>query len=740
LPSDFDNLVRKGDRQRDSRQWARAAEFYGRAVQIDPKRADIWVQLGNMLKDSRQFARAEGAYRTAIGLADEADTHLQLGHLFKMLGNRDAALVEYERAVERDLSNSSAIHELAEMGQAKELELRARGLLYGGSLETLWSLSGKVAALRQELDRVSRLLPDAVGRSALPVSMYNVFRDLYPIPAPPQIPAISFHIVLLAERESVETLFRQMEGVCAQSMPSWTLSVVGHHPDRRRAVELISVAEPRIKWVEISKEETGEAAETRVASHTSEEWLLLLAAGAILDSEALAWFAFAANCCPADTFVCDEEAGRIRRGRVSRSDPVLRQVPDYDALLESNVFGETVAIRSSAYRAAAPGLPGTSTTADRTALFLGLARSGRIGHVPYPLVWRTIHDTPKPGEHQDGVAAHLERTGLSSGIELAPGLSPAWRPRNPHAAIAVIIPTKDNAAELERMVESLRTTAIAPKAVNFLIVDNGSRQELDLRILCELEKQEGVELLRMDQPFNWSHLNNQAAAKTGAELLLFANDDMEMKSTAWDARLRGLLEREEIGAVGAKLLYEDGTIQHAGILFGWQDGVIHDGLHAGAEMPGPGRRWQVTRSVSAATGAFLATRRSDFLALGGFDAVALPVAYSDVDYALKLRSHGKRILWTPAITLLHRESRTRGLDRADDWRAIRNAHEQEVMQARWGDVLEQDPSVHPCWWPAALPFQLIAPAASERVRKHIQLTGALDPWSIRSRPRSWDCQ
>ena len=155
-----------------------------------------------------------------------------------------------------------------------------------------------------------------------------------------------------------------------------------------------------------------------------------------------------------------------------------------------------------------------------------------------------------------------------------------------------------------------------------------------------------------------------------------------------------------------------------------RDGDIHDGLLAdGEDDAGPSQRWRVTRSVSAVIGAFLATRRADFWQSKDFDARALPVASSDVDYCLKLRSKGMRILWTPAITLLHYESKTRGLDHTDHWRLTRSKHEREVMQARWGDALDHDPSVHPYWWPAALPFQLLAPVAWERIREHIQLTG-----------------
>ena len=421
LSAEFENLVRKADSLRDAGQWADAAEYYGKATHLNSKRADIWVQLGNMLKDSRQYARAEAAYRAALALGDEADIHLQLGHLFKMLGDGDRAREEYRRAIELDPGNSAAVHELAEMGGAKEQERRAFGNLRDGAFETLWSLSGQIAGLRKDLDRLSRLLPDAVGRCSLPVSLYDVFREMYPIPAPPEMRPTSIHIVIAAERESPATLLRQMERICAQSMGDWSLSVFGHDPERRKTVELIAVADPRIQWVEVGSTEPMAAAEARVNCAAAEEWLLLLAPGAMLDHHALAWFACAQAWSSADAFICDEEKGMVDRGQIRRSAPILRQVPDFDTLLEANVFGETVAIRSNAYRALTGLLPNTSITADRTALLLALV-AGRRELDIYPILsFGELPQKPQTlNEHLDGVQAYLQKAGLADRVERTP--------------------------------------------------------------------------------------------------------------------------------------------------------------------------------------------------------------------------------------------------------------------------------------------------------------------------------
>ncbi len=723
-------LLQNADSLRDAGSVARAAVAYREALTLAPGRSDVRVQLGNMLKDSGQFTAAEAAYREALAQSDQADTHLQLGHLFKAMGKRGQALTEYRCAVELDPGAAGAVQELAEAGDHRQQERRFEAQLRGGGVEALLTLSHAISGMRTELDRLSRMLPEAQARTAFPTALYDTFRTVFPVPAASITPNLAFHVVLLAEREDVATLFAQISAVQAQSLQSWTLSVLGHSLERQRVADLAAVSDARVRWVEAKAEASLAGSEQEHAGTIAEDWILLLAAGAMLDMQALAWFAAAAAWSGAAAFVTDEETGTLQRGRVVRSSPVLRQAVDFDTLLEANVFGETIAVRSSTYRTALPSLPNTSVTASRTALLLALSSAGQVGHVPYPLAWRSAPGPVMAADHLEGVAAHLDWAGLAHKGEHVPGAAPAWQPRQPYAPIAVIIPTRDNAADLFAMVRSLRETAAAPGTLDIILIDNGSSQAADLRLLQGMAAEDGIRVLRRDEPFNWSHLNNEAARQTEATLLLFANDDMRMTTAGWDMRLRGLLEREDVGAVGARLLYDDDTVQHAGVIFGWKGSVIHDGLFEAADAPGPARRWQVTRAVGAVTGAFLATRRDRFLGLGGFDAAALPVAYSDIDYALKLRATGLRVLWTPAITLYHHEAKTRSLDYTDAWRATRNAHERAVMEARWGTTMDQDPSIHPFWYAATLPFRLLTSPSLGRVQEHIIQTGSRAPWTI----------
>jgi GT2 family glycosyltransferase len=336
--------------------------------------------------------------------------------------------------------------------------------------------------------------------------------------------------------------------------------------------------------------------------------------------------------------------------------------------------------------------------------------------------------------HDKAVRAHVAHYSLASRITVGNGPAPLgnvmiqWRAPELGLPIDVIIPTRDNGADLEHAVSSLHARAAAPDGLHIVIVDNGSRLSETAAMIDRLRREYKASVVTIDEPFNWSRLNNQAVLLCEAPLLVFVNDDVTMLSEGWDERLRGMLSRPEIGAVGARLLYPDDTLQHAGVLFGWDGLTIHDGLFESSATAGPASRWHVTRAVSAVTGAFLATRREVFLRQGGFDEIELPVAFSDIDYALKMRRCGLKVLWTPQITLYHFESRTRELDHLDPERRARNATERFVMEQRWGAALAEEPGLHPFWHRATLPFRLLSAPSCPRLWAHIERCAAPNPW------------
>ena len=590
----------------------------------------------------------------------------------------------------------------------------------GHGLETMLSLAGEVETMRRRLAEIAAELPDVASLTAFPAASYRLFRQIYDVPPPPAdgLPGPDILIVADAGGLDADGLHRLLGSILDQSSPRWRAVVAGVDPALARAVERVSAAEPRLTLV--ANALPGRAGALRIAREAAADAVLLPAPGAAIHRHCVAWLAGVFSASEAGLLTCDEEWRLPGESEASAFE--ARGGFDPDMLLQENSWGETLALRKEALAAldpAADGEDGSFLTSDL--LFAAVRAGVPVGHVPYPLagfaadeaVRQRAFRAARPG-HRRAVERHLQILGLADRAAISGGSADArlhltWLPATPGEAITVIVPTRDNGADCAAFVDSLFRHAAHPEAVDCLIVDNGSRPGPDVERLEAMARRPGVRLVRRDEPFNWSHLNNRAARESDAPILVFANDDMEMRTKGWDDCLRGQLQRDGVGAVGAKLLYPDDTVQHAGVLFGWKGSVIHDGLYEPADAGGPSGRWSKTHRASAVTGAFLAVRREVFEALGGFDAARLPVGYSDIDLCLKLRASGRTVVFTPDVVLTHHESKSRGLDHLDPERAARSSAERRVVEDRWGrELFCRDPFVNPIWVDATLPFRLIS--------------------------------
>jgi GT2 family glycosyltransferase/Flp pilus assembly protein TadD len=417
--------------------------------------------------------------------------------------------------------------------------------------------------------------------------------------------------------------------------------------------------------------------------------------GIRLHPRAREWFTYAATIASNAAFFAD---GETVDGAGSPDRPIFRSYIDGAVFAPCATLGPVLLparLANSVREAVEPA-------AALASMIHAKAFGGEIGHIPLPLA--------------------IEPTTVAK-----PSLPPIGG-FTPKAFIHAVIPTRNNGADVEAFVDSLRSTAAAPHHLTITIIDNGSNDTMTAAALARIPQ---VCILRRDTPFNWSRLNNEGAEQAnGAEILLFANDDMRMLRGGWDDALRRRLADPAVGAVGARLVYPDGTVQHAGILAGWQGRFIHDGLDAVAHEPGPGGRWLHAHAAAAVTGAFIAVRRDDFARLGGFDAASFAVSYGDVDFCYRLRELGLLVIYEPAIEALHYESKTRGRDDEDPVKQARDNAEFEAFAARWGGPLS-DPSVNPFFVDIGRPFRLIAPPTLGAITAHIALTASPTPWKAR---------
>ncbi|MGH9028318.1 MAG: glycosyltransferase family 2 protein, partial [Acidimicrobiales bacterium] len=324
-------------------------------------------------------------------------------------------------------------------------------------------------------------------------------------------------------------------------------------------------------------------------------------------------------------------------------------------------------------------------------------RARTIVHIPRLLYhWRAVAGSAagdtnaKPWAYRASkrvMEDTVRRRGLDATVESTkvPGMYHLRRRVADGPRVVVIIPFRDQAAMTARCLSSL---SVSPGYENFevLLVDNGST-EPEAIALVDRARRRSIRVLDHPGEFNWSVINNVAAGESDADLLLFMNNDIEATGSGWMKALVELAQVPEVGAVGAKLVFPDGILQHGGIVVGM--GGIAGHLFCGMPPGGIGYLgWaQVIRPCSAVTGACMMTRKEVFDELGGFDE-ELEVAFNDVDYCMRLNDSGYRVLYTPLAELVHDESVTRGLSGY--------VHDVNHFLRKWSrDRLRRDPFYNP---------------------------------------------
>lgn len=286
---------------------------------------------------------------------------------------------------------------------------------------------------------------------------------------------------------------------------------------------------------------------------------------------------------------------------------------------------------------------------------------------------------------------HVRRVLLTKPWKRVEARAPAisGSPPSGPAEATLIIPTRDRADLLAACLSGLDKTK--PRDFDLVIVDNGSRQRTTRDLLGRIGLRSWVRVLDVAGPFNFSTLCNRAAEIAKGRVLVFLNNDTVPMTPDWLAALTSWAVRPDVGAVGAKLVYPSGRLQHAGLVLGHGGYAAHIGI--GEEPPHRGYldRFTVPHEVSAVTGACLAVEKSKFEAIGGFDAERYPVELGDVDLCLRLSQRGWKTVFTPDAVLMHHESATRG--RANV--AKRYAKERRHFRESWGDAVLDDPFFHP---------------------------------------------
>lgn len=392
----------------------------------------------------------------------------------------------------------------------------------------------------------------------------------------------------------------------------------------------------------------------------------------------------------------------------NRSDPAFK--PDWspDLLLGTNyishlgVYRRSILEEIGGFRKGYEG----SQDYDLVLRFTEKTTKERIKHIPKVLYyWRMLPTSTAVDQGSKGYAFEaglravqdaLVRRGMNCHAThgAANGLYDVYYDIESEKLVSIIIPTKNGYKDVQRCVSSIieKTTY---QNYEIIMADNGSTDPKMHELYAEFEQQLPGRFFveSIDIPFNFSTINNRAAKKAHGEYLLFLNNDTEVITENWLTLMVSFAQQERIGCVGAKLLYPNNTVQHAGVILGL-GGVAGHG-HYGYPHGDLGYfgRLAINVNYSAVTAACLLMKKADFDAVGGFEE-AFTVAFNDVDLCLKVQALGRDNVWLHEAELYHFESQTRGYD---DKGKKKKRFEQEkvMMEEKWGPSIENDPFYNP---------------------------------------------
>ena len=556
--------------------------------------------------------------------------------------------------------------------------------------------------LRQGLRRELRHL----NQNPLPISAYqhNYLKWLQNLPiSPPPAPCPHIFITIVIPLNSwpAPGLERTLAAIRRQTHREWeaVLAVPTSITDAPADLGQSGVRnDPRFSV--LKQDLTPPALCNEILAHRQGTHLCLVGADDELDRQALAKLARAAHEHPQALLIyCDEDQLDDQGVRHS---PYFK--PDWDPLLcwGQNYPGRLTLFNRETIKAHggfAPGLPYAYEWDLVLRLTFGQS-ADRIPHVPEILYHRhrhpDEHEFARRQEEQTMLNARLRAVG-QAGCQLT-SLPEGWRVIFPLPAppplVSIIIPTRNGQQLLSRCIKSLTRTDYP--AFEVIVVDNQSDDGPTLEYLDQLAKSGAARIIRHNEVFNYSEINNLAARQAQGDILCFLNNDTEVIAPAWLTDLVRQAARAEIGAAGAMLYYADDTIQHAGVALGLGPngpagiaGHAFQGLKRGVN--GQNGRLRFDQHMAAVTGACLVVRRKVFEEVNGFDAVHLPVTLNDVDLCLKIQRAGYHNVLVPSAKLYHHESVSRGQDDAIYSKRLRCSREMLYMRKAWGELLDHDP-------------------------------------------------
>jgi GT2 family glycosyltransferase len=515
---------------------------------------------------------------------------------------------------------------------------------------------------------------------------------------------LTFSILMPVYRAEITHLDAAIKSLREQSYERWELCLyddASESPELIEAMQSWQKSEPRIRLA-LGKENLGIAEATNQCRAMAKgDYLVLMDQDDLLPPHALNEVASAIASNPNAGLIYSDEDKLDECGQ--RHAPHFK--PDYNRtlLLSQNYICHLLTLRRELFDQINGLRGGYDGAQDHDLILRAVAQlqPEQILHIPQILYHWRVHASStassldaKPEALEAGrkvIADHLVKKQRPAQVSLAQIRYRVSYDVAPEPDVTIIIPTRNGIATLKRCINSIRDKT-AYENYQIVVVDNGSDDFSTLNYLKALSA-EGIKIIVENSPFNFSQLNNIAVAASQSELVCLLNDDTEVIEGNWLTVMVGEILAPEVGAVGAKLLYDNDTVQHGGVILGIGGVAGHAHKHFSRDADGYFSRLQCTQNLSAVTAACMLVKREVWQAVGGMTE-QLAVAFNDVDLCLKITQSGWEIVWTPWAELYHHESISRGYETTPEKQA-RFRTEEAYMHEVWRAHLEHDPFYNP---------------------------------------------
>lgn len=404
-----------------------------------------------------------------------------------------------------------------------------------------------------------------------------------------------------------------------------------------------------------------------------------------------------------DAFYSDQDM--IDWNGKKRFNPMMK--PDYnEAMFCSTNYTTHLSVFSKALLDKAGYLdPQYDGSQDYDLEFRCYEKAHRIYHIPKVLYhWRNhLNSTAGDPETKHyafengrkAIEAHYQRTGIPATVEMTDYYG-IYRTRfhwNNQPLVSILIPTKDHVEDLDRCIQSILKKTDYPD-YEIILIENNSEEQKTFDYYKKISTNPKIHVITYEGAFNYSKINNFGAKAAKGDYFLLLNNDTEVINGNWMTEMMGYCQCSDVGVVGAKLLYADDTVQHAGAIIGLGGAAAHAFAGQPSDNYGYMGRMLYAQDYSAVTGACLLTKKSVYDLVNGMSE-DFPVAYNDMDYCLKVRQKNIRVVYTPYAVLHHYESKSRGYEDTPEKQA-RLSREIAKLTEKWADFFAKgDPAYSP---------------------------------------------